>query len=119
MKSANGVGEEERIALTGPNSAALCWSRDGSTIFYQSFDGGQSNIMAVDLQGDRKPRDFVLWLSDDAARIPLRLEVPFGIGDLVVALAHRAHPEHQSTSARYSRSAQSRSASASIRSRRS
>jgi hypothetical protein len=44
------------------------------------FDG------ALDPGGDRAPRDFVLWLSDDAARIPLRLEVPFGIGDLVVAL---------------------------------
>jgi len=59
IKAANGVGEEERVAITGPNSAALCWSRDGSTIFYQSFDGGMSNIMAVDLQGDRKPRTVI------------------------------------------------------------
>jgi len=59
VKSANGVGEEEKIATPGPNSAALCWSRDGNTIFYQAFDGGMSNIMAVDLHGDRKPRTVI------------------------------------------------------------
>jgi Protein of unknown function (DUF3108) len=36
--------------------------------------------------GERSLREFALWLSDDAARVPLRLEMPIGIGDLVVAL---------------------------------
>ena len=41
---------------------------------------------APDEGGDRTPRDFVLWLSDDAARVPLRLEMPLPIGNLVVSL---------------------------------
>jgi len=56
MKSANGVGEEEKVTTTGNNSAALCWSRDGNTIFYQSFGAGLFDVMAVDVHGDRKPR---------------------------------------------------------------
>jgi hypothetical protein len=36
--------------------------------------------------GERKHRSFKLWLSDDAARVPLRLEMPVGIADVVVAL---------------------------------
>jgi hypothetical protein len=39
-----------------------------------------------DATGDRKHRSFKLWLSDDAARVPLRLEMPVGIADVVVAL---------------------------------
>jgi hypothetical protein len=35
---------------------------------------------------DRKHRSFKLWLSDDAAHVPLRLEMPVGIADVVVAL---------------------------------
>jgi hypothetical protein len=41
---------------------------------------------APDPGGDRKHRSFKLWLSDDAARVPLRLEMPVGIADVVVAL---------------------------------
>jgi uncharacterized protein DUF3108 len=41
---------------------------------------------AADAGGDRKRRSFKLWLSDDAARVPLRLEMPVGIADVVVAL---------------------------------
>jgi hypothetical protein len=37
-------------------------------------------------QADRSTREFALWLSDDPARVPLRLEMPIGITDLVVAL---------------------------------
>jgi hypothetical protein len=37
-------------------------------------------------EGDRPRREFVLWLSDDRARLPLRLEMPIGPGTLVVAL---------------------------------
>jgi len=39
-----------------------------------------------DDSGDRTRRDFVLWLSDDPAHVPLRLAMPIGIADLVVAL---------------------------------
>jgi hypothetical protein len=35
---------------------------------------------------DRPHRTFTLWLSTDAARVPLRLSVPVGIGDVVVEL---------------------------------
>lgn len=35
---------------------------------------------------DRPHRTFTLWLSNDAARVPLRLSVPVGIGDVVVEL---------------------------------
>jgi hypothetical protein len=41
---------------------------------------------APDLDRDRKHRSFKLWISDDAARVPLRLEMPVGIADVVVAL---------------------------------
>ena len=43
-------------------------------------------VFAPDDHGDRSPRDFTLWLSDDPARIPLRLQVPIGFGDVVVEL---------------------------------
>jgi len=36
--------------------------------------------------GERAHRSLKLWLSDDAARVPLRLEVPVGIANVVVAL---------------------------------
>ena len=36
--------------------------------------------------GERKRRSFKLWLSDDAAHVPLRLEMPVGIANVVVAL---------------------------------
>ncbi|HVR02131.1 MAG TPA: DUF3108 domain-containing protein [Polyangia bacterium] len=39
-----------------------------------------------DTDGDRHHRSFKLWLSDDAARVPLRLEMPIGIANVVVAL---------------------------------
>ena len=39
-----------------------------------------------DPTSDRKRRSFKLWLSDDAARVPLRLEMPVGIANVVVAL---------------------------------
>ena len=56
VKAANGVGAEEKITTTGANSAAQCWSRDGSTIFFQSFGANLSDVQAVDVNGDRKPR---------------------------------------------------------------
>ena len=39
-----------------------------------------------DADGARHHRSFKLWLSDDAARVPLRLEMPIGIANVVVAL---------------------------------
>ncbi|HEY2729714.1 MAG TPA: DUF3108 domain-containing protein [Polyangia bacterium] len=39
-----------------------------------------------DPDGDRHHRSFKLWLSDDAARVPLRLEMPIGIANVVVVL---------------------------------
>jgi len=39
-----------------------------------------------DFGGDRTTRSFRLWLSDEPARIPLRLQMPMGIGDLIVSL---------------------------------
>jgi hypothetical protein len=39
-----------------------------------------------DTGNERKHRSFKLWLSDDAARVPLRLEMPVGLADVVVAL---------------------------------
>ena len=35
---------------------------------------------------DRPRRTFTLWLSDDDARVPLRMTMPMGIGDVVVQL---------------------------------
>ena len=35
---------------------------------------------------NRPHRTFRLWLSDDAVRVPLRLEMPMGLGDLTVEL---------------------------------
>jgi hypothetical protein len=35
---------------------------------------------------DRPHRTFTLWLSNDAARVPLRISVPVGIGSVVVEL---------------------------------
>jgi hypothetical protein len=48
------------------------------------YDGGS------DSSSDRKHRAFTLWLSDDAARVPLRLQMSIGIADLVVALTEVA-----------------------------
>jgi hypothetical protein len=41
---------------------------------------------SADPNGDRSQRLFTLWLADDPSRVPLRLEMPIGIADLVVAL---------------------------------
>jgi hypothetical protein len=45
-----------------------------------------------DTDGDRTHRSFKLWLSDDAAHVPLRLEMPVGIANVVVALTEIARP---------------------------
>jgi hypothetical protein len=42
---------------------------------------------ASDVSDDRRRRTFSVWLSDDAARVPLRLEMPVGVSDVVVKLA--------------------------------
>ena len=35
---------------------------------------------------ERPTRTFTLWLSDGAGHLPLRLEVPIGLGDVVITL---------------------------------
>jgi len=35
---------------------------------------------------ERPARDFTLWLADDGTRLPLRLEMPIGLGTVVVSL---------------------------------
>jgi hypothetical protein len=40
----------------------------------------------VDEGGDRHRRSFSIWLSDDANKVPLRLEMPLGPSAIVVAL---------------------------------
>ena len=40
-----------------------------------------------DVGGDRHHRSIVIWLSDDANRVPVRLAVSVGLGDLVASLA--------------------------------
>jgi len=36
---------------------------------------------------ERPTREFKLWLADDVSRLPLRLEMPLGLGTVVVSLA--------------------------------
>jgi hypothetical protein len=53
------------------------------------LDGRAEPILAdgrLDAGGDRTTRSFRLWLSDEPARVPLRLQMPLGLGDLVVSL---------------------------------
>lgn len=59
MKSANGVGEEEKVAKMPGAGNAACWSSDGKTILFQAFATNLLDIFAVDLAGDRKPRPVV------------------------------------------------------------
>ncbi|MDB4980155.1 MAG: hypothetical protein JWM82_907, partial [Myxococcales bacterium] len=42
---------------------------------------------ATDVGGDRHHRSIAIWLSDDVNRVPVRLAVSFGIGDIVASLA--------------------------------
>jgi hypothetical protein len=53
------------------------------------LDGRAEPIFAdgrPDIGGDRTTRSFRLWLSEEPSRMPLRLQMPLGIGDLVVSL---------------------------------
>jgi len=60
----------------GPRAALRIDGR-AEPIFY---DG------TLDDHGDRASRAFVLWLSDDPAHVPLRMEMPLGFGSVVVTL---------------------------------
>jgi Protein of unknown function (DUF3108) len=46
---------------------------------------------------DRPRRGFTLWLSDDDARIPLRLTMPIGPGDVVVELVEATRTPRRSS----------------------
>jgi hypothetical protein len=53
------------------------------------LDGRAEPILAdgrADTTSDRTTRSFRLWLSEEPARVPLRLQMPLGIGDLVISL---------------------------------
>ncbi|HVZ74138.1 MAG TPA: DUF3108 domain-containing protein [Polyangia bacterium] len=45
------------------------------------FDG------TPDTRGDRHHRSIAIWMSDDEARVPVRLSVSLGLGDVVASLA--------------------------------
>jgi len=73
------------VALVGPDALPT-----GATLTAANrFDAEAEPVRwdgVVDADGDRRHRSFRLWLTDDAARVPLRLEMPLGIADVVVAL---------------------------------
>lgn len=50
-----------------------------------------------DATSDRPRRTFTLWLSDDDARIPLRLTMPIGPGDVVVSLVEASRSPRSNT----------------------
>jgi len=76
------------------------WRVTLSTAGTQPLPDSAAGIIALRIEGqmdpifydgrtddaDRPHRTFTLWLSNDAARVPLRLSVPVGIGDVVVEL---------------------------------
>lgn len=68
-----------RRALPGTDGRRQALRLDGRAepVFY----GGEP-----DLHGDRPTRDFVLWLSDDVWRTPLRLSVPIGPSEVTAEL---------------------------------
>jgi Tol biopolymer transport system component len=55
VKSANGVGAEERVAELGSGSAPTQWSQDGRHVVYQIFTPKTLyDVGIVDMTGDRK-----------------------------------------------------------------
>jgi Tol biopolymer transport system component len=56
-KNASGAGQEERLTEGPLNKFTLDWSHDGRYILYaeETRGGVRGNLMALPLQGDRKP----------------------------------------------------------------
>ena len=56
-KNASGAGQEERLTEGPLNKFTLDWSHDGRHILYaeETSGGVRGNLMALPLQGDRKP----------------------------------------------------------------
>ena len=59
IKSANGVGEEEKLAGLPPGVVTTDWSADGSTIFFHAFSSNLLDVFAVDPKAGSKPRTVV------------------------------------------------------------
>jgi Protein of unknown function (DUF3108) len=70
-----GVGRATLTTGAAPVSA-FRYEAEAEPILYD----GQPDL------AERSHRSFKLWLSDDEARVPLRLEMPVGIADVVVSL---------------------------------
>jgi hypothetical protein len=66
----------ERLDRDGPGRPALRFEGRADPIRY---DGAPD-------PGERPARAFVVWLSADDARVPLRLEMPIGVSNLVASL---------------------------------
>jgi len=75
-----------RATLTGAGTQPLPDSAAGTSAL--RIDGRLDPIFydGRSDDSDRPHRTFTLWLSSDAARVPLRLSVPIGLGDVVVEL---------------------------------
>lgn len=76
-----------RVTLIGAGRQALASGAAGPPVVALRVDGRADPIFYDGRDApDRPRRTFSVWLSDDDARIPLRLTMPIGIGDVVVEL---------------------------------
>ena len=58
-KQLTGSGETEMLATLGDEATLKDWSRDGSTIFYETGASTGTDIWALPTTGDRKPAPFL------------------------------------------------------------
>jgi Tol biopolymer transport system component len=57
VKSASGLGQDEFVARTGPNSAALDWSADGSSVLFMDTDPRTGvDLYSVSMTGPHTPQ---------------------------------------------------------------
>jgi Tol biopolymer transport system component len=54
-KDASGAGQEERLSESPNLKIVLDWSRDGKYVLYWEQNAGRRDLMALPLEGDRKP----------------------------------------------------------------
>jgi Tol biopolymer transport system component len=54
-KPANGAGEEELLLPSKILAVPKSWSRDGKFIAYAQIDAGGADLMAIPIEGDRRP----------------------------------------------------------------